>query len=205
MVDLDLSKQFASLYKTTAKAPVVVDVPALSFLMIDGAGDPNTSQAFKDAVGALFSVSYTLKFSVKKETGLNYRVMPLEGLWRTASNAPYDASMKADLVFTLMVLQPDIITGDMVQEAVAAAAKKKPNPALASLRLETFQEGQCVQILHKGPFDEEPATMERVHAFMHEQRLRQRADHHEIYLSDLTKTAPDRLKTILRTPVEPAT
>lgn len=201
MDTLDLKKQFAHLFKPTAKTPQLVDVPQLPFLMVDGEGDPN-QEPFQQAVGALYSAAYTLKFAVRKVRGLDYPVMPLEGLWWVAEGAPFSFTERTGWRWTAMILLPDTVESDEATEAIAAAAKKKPNPALTRVRRELFAEGRAAQIMHLGPYADEPPTIEHLHTWIGEQGLRLRGKHHEIYLSDPARTTPERMKTILRQPVE---
>lgn len=206
METLDLRKQFKHLYNPSAKKVDVVDVPALQFAMVDGrvaAGEgPADSADFREAVAALYGVSYTLKFMVKKRPAdpIDYPVMFLEGLWITESRG-YSTVEREAMTFTVMIMQPDFITAELFEEARAQLAKKHPGPGPARLRLETFTEGLCVQTLHIGPYATEPETVARLDAFMVEFGYTGRDHHHEIYISDPFKTAPERLKTVLRHPV----
>lgn len=199
MPKVDFKKELKSLY--TAKSEIsVVDVPPLNFLMIDGAGDPNGSASYADAVSALFAVSYTLKFKVKKgQIGVDYGVMPLEGLWWAEDMTKFNVQDRENWLWTMMTLQPDLITPGMVQEAIATARKKKALPALDLLRFESFTEGLSAQRLHTGPFSEEGPNIARLHDFI-ATRGQLSGKHHEIYLSDISKTAPERWRTIIRQP-----
>jgi hypothetical protein len=189
----------------------LVDVPAAQYLMVDGAGDPNESPAFADAVGALFPLAYTLKFQSRKELGADYVVMPLEGLWHAPDMEAFTSRRdKSQWLWTLMIMVPEHVTAEMFTSAVesvrAKSAKKKESPpaALTAVRLESLEEGLCVQTLHVGPFDDEgPVLDELHHRFLDENGLALRGRHHEIYLSDLRRTDPARLRTILRQPVSP--
>lgn len=189
----------------------VVDVPPMQYLMVDGAGDPNTAPAYSDAVSALFPLAYTLKFASRKELGIDTVVMPLEGLWHAPDMASFTTARdKSAWLWTMMIMIGDHITPSMFDDAVAAvsqkaAKKKEPLPALDSVRLETLDEGRCVQTLHVGPFDDEgPVLDELHHRFIPDNGLQMRGRHHEIYLSDLRRADPARLRTILRQPVAPA-
>lgn len=199
---LDLKKSLKPLYTAPAKAPVRVDVPAMNFLMIDGTGDPNTAPAFAAAVEALYSVAYTLKFAIKKSaTPLDYPVMPLEGLWWADDMRAFTANDRCAWRWTLMIMQPDIVDAARVADTIRQVAVKKPNPSLDLLRFERFAEGRAAQLMHVGPFSTEPPDIVRLHEFIAAEGLALRGKHHEIYLSDMRKTAPDKLKTILRQPV----
>ncbi|MFZ6744800.1 GyrI-like domain-containing protein [Undibacterium sp. JH2W] len=202
MEKLDLKKQFKSVYQASATAVREVDVPAFHFLMIDGQGDPNSSSHYAAAVEALFTVAYTLKFMFKKSSAaIDYAVMPLEGLWWAEDMAAFTADRKNEWRWTMMIMQPDFITADMVATAIAAAGKKKTLSALQELRFEIFNEGHCAQILHKGPFSEEGPTIDRLHQFINAHGALT-GRHHEIYLSDIRKAAPANWKTIIRQPMQ---
>lgn len=202
MKKIDLRKELGTLYRPRKGAIVEVEVPPLRYLMIDGQGDPNTSQAYTDAVEALFSVSYTAKFMVKKgPQAMDYAVMPLEGLWWANDMSTFNAEDKSDWKWTLMMMQPDFVSEEVITKAIAQVREKKQLPALRHLRLETYSEGRCAQVLHMGPFSEEGPTIERLHAFIGE-RSGLRGKHHEIYLSDIRRAAPKNWKTIIRQPME---
>jgi hypothetical protein len=185
------------------RAPELVEVPAFSFLMIDGHGDPNGSGRYRDAVQALYAVSYTLKFVLKRAGGTNYKVAPLEGLWWVGDMAGFSIEDKSAWDWTAMIRQPLEVTPELVEDATREVAEKKQLPAARELRLERFAEGCAAQILHIGRYADERPTIERLHAFIAEQGRARRGKHHEIYLSDPRRTAPDRLKTIIRQPVSP--
>jgi hypothetical protein len=206
---IDLKKQYKRLYTPSAKTPEIIDVPALNFAMLDDAvpagTPPAESQAFQDGLQAAYGVVYTLKFTSKlcKENPLDFSVMALEGLWWTASG-DFDFQRREDWYFTLMIMLPDFISPAMFQEAVEQIKKKKDNPSIPKLRLEYFQEGLCVQVMYLGPYANEPATISRMHQYAFEQGYRLRGKHHEIYLGDPRRASPEKLKTILRHPVEKA-
>ncbi len=201
MGKVDLRKELKHLYHASAKGPVEVDVPPLRYLMVDGKGDPNSSQAYSQAVEALFSVSYTAKFMVKKGVqALDYAVMPLEGLWWADDLNAFTANDRAQWQWTMMILQPDFVSDATLKTAIADVGKKKQLPGLSRLRLEICTEGRCAQILHVGPFTEEGPTVERLHDFI-DVRAKRRGKHHEIYLSDIRRAAPAKWKTIIRQPM----
>jgi hypothetical protein len=186
------------------QTPELVEVPELSFLMLDGRGDPNTSTRFQDAVQALYAVSYGLKFGLKRTSGLDYRVSPLEGLWWSDDVNSFVNEDKSAYEWTLMIRQPPEATAELVEQAIAAAALKRKLPALGGLRFETFEEGLAAQILHLGPYSAEGPTIEKLHAFIAAHGLGfdgRRRRHHEIYLGDPRRSAPERLRTIIRQPV----
>ena len=198
---IDLKKTYKDLYQVPAKAPVEVEVPTLRYLMVDGAGDPNTAPAYAEAVEALFSVSYTVKFMVKKgPQAIDYGVMPLEALWWADDPAVFRTGDRSRWQWTAMILQPDFVDDDTIGRAIDEVRHEKKLPGVDRLRLDTLTEGRCAQILHVGPFSAEGPTIERLHAFILECSAL-RGHHHEIYLSDIRRTEPAKWKTILRQPM----
>jgi hypothetical protein len=203
---LDLRKELKSLYSPSAKGVSLVDVPAFQFVAIEGeiepGSTPGTSTAFKEAVETLYGISYTLKFMSKQRKGspLDYSVMALEALW-WVEGREFDISRPEGWHWKAMILQPHHITHPMFLEAVDKQKKKKPCPTLELLRFESFHEGLCMQIMHIGPYSEEPATLSRMEAFARENGYSYSGYHHEIYLGDPRRTDPAKLKTILRQPV----
>lgn len=205
MPKLDLKKELKHLYQPSAKKVVLVEVPPMNFLMIDGKGDPNNSEIFQEATDALYGVSYTLKFDLKKRgVGPEFTVMPLEGLWWMEGTDDFDMEDKSNWLWTLMIMQPDHITSEHVASAIEKQKSKKDLPALDSLRFEAYDEGLSAQIMHIGPYSEEGPTVEKIHAFVEEQGYTLHKKHHEIYLSDPRRTKPERLKTVIRHPVTKA-
>jgi hypothetical protein len=200
MDKIDLKKTLKPLYTASAQAAALVTVPPLKYLMFNGFGDPDASPDFQAGVEALYSASYTLKFRLKQEQALDYVVPPLEGLWWMLL-ADFDLYRRDDWRWTLMLPQPEEVTRELLGQGVAAASKKKALPALEKLRLEIYDEGRAAQILHVGPYREEVATIDRLHAFIKERGFHLCGKHHEIYLSDPQRTAPEKLKTILRQPI----
>lgn len=209
MDKLDLRKQYKHLYQPSAKKVELVEVPAFQFAMIDGEIEPGhgpgNSPAFKQALEALYGISYTLKFTSKlrKEDPIDYTVMALEGLWWVEVGS-FDIRKPDNWRWTVMIMQPDHINADMFQDGLEQLRKKKPNPAIDRLRLETFNEGLSIQIMHIGPYSDEPATIDKMDAFAEEHGYRMRGKHHEIYLGDPLRADPAKLKTVLRHPVESA-
>jgi hypothetical protein len=181
----------------------VVEVPDLQYLMIDGHGDPNTSPAYRRAVTALYPIAYKLKFASKRQLGRDYVVPPLEGLWWAEDMAAFTTRRdKSQWDWTLMIMTPDWIGRDLFDATVGQIAKQSPPEALAQVRLAELSEGRCVQTLHLGPYDAEAEVLGRMHNdVIPTQGLRMTGKHHEIYLSDPRKVAPERLRTILRQPV----
>jgi len=202
MPKIDLKQELKHLYQPSAREVVVVEVPSLNYLMLDGMGDPNTSPAYQAAVEVLFSLSYTIKFMVKKgPLAIDYGVMPLEGLWWAEDMSTFTTAGKSNWKWTMMLLQPDFITPGMIDAAVQAV-KRKSNPLLLDqVRFETYAEGLCAQIMHIGPFSAEGPTIERLHSVIASAGFERRGKHHEIYLSDIRKADPAKWKTIIRQPM----
>ncbi len=204
----DLLKELKPLYAPPTKQVVEVDVPPMQYLMIDGKGNPNTAQEYKEAVGALFSAAYAIKFASKK-AGADYGVMPLEGLWwmppeemgETFGEVDFAAD-KDRWLWTMMILQPDHITPEFVASVIAGVRKKKNPPALDRVRLERYHEGLSAQIMHIGLYSEETANIARVHAYISERGCEPTAKHHEIYLGDPNKAQPEKMKTVIRQPMK---
>ena len=195
---IDDKREFRELY-APGRDPAIVEVPEMTFLMIDGTGDPNTSPAFQAAVEALYAASYGLKFAIKRgPTGLDHVVMPLEGLWSVPGQTGYPEGAADAWRWTLMLKQPDEVTAEMAADAIHEAAVRKPLVAATKLRLERFHEGSAAQIMHVGPFNAERPTIERLMAFIDEQGHVPTGRHHEIYLSDPARTAPEKLRTVIR-------
>ncbi len=209
MEKLDLKKQFKHLYRPSAKKVVVVDVPPFNFVAIDGrmqpGETPDTSQAFHQALKALYGLSYTLKFMSKKRehNPIDYTVMALEGLWWVEEGG-FDVERPEKWLWTLMMMQPDHITEAMYAEAHHRVSSKEPNPALDETRFEQFHEGLSMQIMHVGPYSEEARTIAKMMDFAAENGYALRGKHHEIYLGDPRRAKPENLKTVLRQPVEVA-
>jgi hypothetical protein len=200
MSKIDLRKELKHLYNP-AKKFVIVNVPPMNFLKIDGAGDPNTSQAYQDAIQTLFSLSYTLKFMIKKASDVDCTVMPLEGLWWTDDMAAFSPDNKSLWHWTAMMMQPEYVTAQAVETARQEVEKKKKLAALDKVRFEPYHEGPAAQILYIGPFSGEGPTITRLHEFIREQGGEVTGRHHEIYLSDFRRVAPEKLKTVIRQPM----
>lgn len=184
----------------------IVDVPDMRYLMIDGHGDPNTSPAYTEALAALYPVAYTLKFASKRELGRDYVVPPLEGLWWAEDMDSFTVARdKARWDWTMMLVVPEWIDHDMVDSAITRTGERAAPTRIDDLRFDPLAEGLCVQTLHIGPFDDEGPTLERMHhGFIPANGLRMVGRHHEVYLSDARRIAPERQRTILRQPVRPA-
>ncbi|MGZ5496571.1 MAG: GyrI-like domain-containing protein [Candidatus Aminicenantales bacterium] len=203
MKTIDLKKSLKPFYTASASKPAIIDVPALKTLMVDGTGDPN-GPAFQEAVGSLYSVAYTLKFTFKKEKAIDYPVMALEGLWCADDPSVFVNGKRDEWKWTIFIVLPDVVTRKDVAEAVAAVKKKAKFPRFPEVRFEKFAEGQAAQVMHIGPYAAEGPTIERLHKFIAAEGYRLRARHHEIYFGDPRRSAPEKLKTLIRQPVEPA-
>ena len=183
----------------------LVEVPPLHYLMIDGHGDPNTSPAFAEAIETLYPIAYKLKFASKQGLGRDYVVPPLEGLWWADDMDAFSNRDKSQWDWTLLLLVPDWIDQAMVDAAVEQVAAKDPPARLGDVRFDLLDEGLCVQTLHVGSFDDEGPVLQRLHEeFMPNQGLTPTGHHHEVYFSDFRRTAPDKLRTLLRQPVAQA-
>lgn len=196
---IDFKRELRECY-TAKPAPAIVEVPELPFLMIDGHGDPNTCRDYREAVSALHSVSYAAKFALKRDDILDYSVMPLEGLWWVPDMSTFTTKDKSAWDWTMMIMQPDAVTLEVFEQAAVKVAKKSL-PALERVRLERFAEGPAAQVMHRGPYSTEGPTIAALHAFIAEQGRERAGKHHEIYLSDPRRSAPEKIKTILRQPL----
>lgn len=187
--------------------PIVVDVPAFDFRMIDGRGDPNTSPEYAVAIQALYSTSYPVVMALKRAGAPGLKVRPLEGLWWADDVRAFDPATedRAAWRWTMMIRQPDDVPEELYATATANAAKKVGGDTAGRLRVERFEEGRCAQLMHVGPYAEEGPNIERLHQFVAAQGLALRGHHHEIYLSDPRRCAPAKLRTVIRHPVGPAT
>jgi hypothetical protein len=205
MTKVDLRKDLKRLYNPSTKAVALVDVPPMNFLMLDGSGDPNTSPDYAAAIEALFSLSYALKFRIKNSpAGVDYAVMPLEGLWWVDDPRRFSMRDKGAWQWTAMIMQPPTVTAALVAEMLAETQKKKGLAALEKIRFAPFSEGLAAQIMHIGPYAAEEPTIARLHGFIAENGYALRGKHHEIYLRDARRTAPEKLQTVVRQPVEKA-
>jgi hypothetical protein len=202
---IDLWTEHKKLFSPKAGKPELVRVPPLTYLMVDGTGDPNTSPDFQAAIGALYSLAYTLKFGLKKQKGMDFRVMPLSGRFHAEDPRVFLEGRKQEWQWTLMLALPAAVTAaDLKAARAQAQAREKASPALPLVRREVLREGLCAQVLHVGPYAAEKPTIEALHAFIADQGLVFAGSHHEIYISDPSRTAPVKLKTIVRQPVKKA-
>lgn len=204
MPKIDLKKEDKELYYPKVGEVSRVEVPTMQYLMIDGKGDPNTSPEYQDAMETLFPVAYKTKFLSKKELNQDYVVMPLEGLWWTENMEEFNTEDKSNWQWTSMIRQPDFITQELLKKALEEVKEKKNPAALDKIRLETLKEGLSVQTLHIGPYKEEGPAVELLHNYIHENGYLMdgtKEKHHEIYLSDMRRTKPEKLKTVIRQPI----
>jgi hypothetical protein len=203
MSKIDFKTTFKELYKPSSKAYDVIEVPPMQFLMIDGHGDPNTAASYQEALEALYALAYKIKFISKKELGRDYVVPPLEGLWWAADMDFFSVNRdKSAWDWTMMIMTPEWVTGEMFAQAVEQVKKGKNPTALAKVRLESYHEGLAVQILHTGSYDDEGPALARLHQeYLPANNYVENGKHHEIYLSDPRRVAPEKLRTVLRQPV----
>ncbi len=199
---IDFKKTKKNLFAPSSRDFSLVDVPEMQFLMIDGMGRPGTGQQYQQSLEVLYAVSYKIKFISKAALNKDYVVPPLQALWWADDMDTFVRREKDAWKWTVMIMQPDWITSNIYAEAKAAVETKKDLPAIPKLRLEILHEGLSVQILHIGSYDDEGPTIKKLHQqYLPENGLRENGKHHEIYLGDPRKTAPEKLKTILRQPV----
>ena len=201
MDEVDFKKKLGKLYDESAKEPSILNVPQMSYLMIDGEGDPNNSKDYVDAVQSLYSVAYTMKFAIKKEGKIKYAVMPLEGLWWVDDMSKFSQEDKRNWKWTAMIMQPEVVTKEVFDKCLEDARKRKGFPGILKIRFAKYDEGLSVQIMYVGPYSGEGQTIKRLHEFAKKDRYRLRGRHHEIYLGDPRRTKPEKLKTIIRQPV----
>ena len=202
MQKIDYKKELKHLYKTSAKKAEIIDVPPMNFLMVDGQGNPNTSERFQQGVETLFRLSYTLKFMIKKgDLQVDYGVLPLEGLWWTDDMSQFSVEKKDDWSWTVMIMQPELVSESLVVEAREQLRVKKKTEFVDEIRFESYEECRAAQILHIGPFEEEGPTIEKLHQFIEDSGYSLSGKHHEIYLSDIRRAAPEKWRTIIRQPI----
>jgi hypothetical protein len=194
-----------TLYRA-GRSPELVRVPELSFLMVDGEGDPNTAASYREAVEVLYGLSYTVAFDLKRELGLKVHVGPLEGLWWAEDPAAFVGGPKSDWHWTAMIAQPEAVTAERLERACDQLRQRKDPPGLPRVRLERFEEGLAGQVLYLGPYSEEGPAIELLHGYLREAGFRfdgRTLKHHEVYLGDPRRSAPEKLRTIIRQPVVP--
>jgi hypothetical protein len=217
MEKIDYKKTEKEFYAPKTE-PSVIQVPPMNFIMVDGQGDPNeVGGDYHKAVELLYSLSYSIKMGQKKNPSdslmstPDYVVPPLEGFWWLEDITDMDFTQKSKYFWTSMIRQPDFVSPKLFEEAKKAVQKKKPELDVSKARLELFEEGFCVQCMHLGPYDAEPATLEKMEQYINLHNLKNNIGsltsdnkirrHHEIYLSDPRKANPATMKTILRHPV----
>ena len=193
MEKIDLKKELKNLYNPSGKEVSAVNVPAMNFLLVNGEGAP-TSPQYGEAIEALFRVSYTLKFMIKKSNGIDFSVMPLEGLWWVDDMTKFSSERKDEWKWTAMIMQPKYVTADDFRLAGEQVKKKKNLPALPKVRFENFMEGSAAQIMYVGPFSAEGPTIAKIHAYIQNSGHALSGKHHEIYLNNPATTAPEKLK-----------
>jgi hypothetical protein len=207
MPKIDFKKEFKELYTASKNKPMILEVPEINYLMIDGQGDPNTSLEYKKAMEALFPVSFKVKFISKKEKSQDYVVMPLESIWWAENMENFNVDNKSNWKWTAMIMQPDFITKTIIKKAMKEVESQKNIPALSKMRFESYNEGLCAQILHIGPYSNEKQTVSTLHDFIVKEGYEFNGEkhgerHHEIYLSDVRRSKPENLKTIIRQPLK---
>ncbi|MDP4266576.1 MAG: GyrI-like domain-containing protein [Bacteroidota bacterium] len=203
MEKIDLKKEFSEYYTASSKDIKIVTVPDWNYLMIDGKGDPNNSAEFTNAVEALYSLSYTIKFMLKRgPEAIDYGVMPLEGLWWADDMNDFIAGKTENWKWTIMVMQPDFINKEIVDKAMAGLIEKKNLIKLPEVRFQDMHEGLSAQIMHIGPYSGVSSTIQKLHDYIKEKGYVMNGKHREIYLNDMKRTAPEKLKTIIRQPIK---
>jgi len=203
MSKVDFKKTLKQFY-IPPKEFVMVDVPEMQFVMVDGHGDPNTAQEYQDAVEALYAVAYKMKFISKKELEKDYVVPPLEGLWWAEDMATFSNREKSEWDWTMMIMTPEWISVEIFDDAIKKVRQAKDPASLDQVRLERYHEGLSVQIMHIGSYDDEgpgPVLAQMHSDFIPNNGFVENGKHHEIYLSDPRRVAPEKLKTVLRQPV----
>jgi hypothetical protein len=198
--DNDLRRNHPGLYRAP-DVPVRQTVPPLQYVMVDGSGDPSTAPGYADAVGTLYAVSYGVRGLVKQAGGTPWTVLPLEGLWWADDMSAFAAGSRSDWLWTMMIAQPEVVSADLVEQAVSAAVAKGRAPSADRLRLEVLDEGDVVQVMHHGPYADEGPTIAALHTFITDHGLERAVKHHEVYLNDPRRVAPAAMRTILRQPV----
>lgn len=203
MSKMDFKKEFKELYSSSSKEVNSVKVPPMKYLMIDGFGNPNNSDEFNSAVESLYSIAYNIKFSIKKANlAPDYTVMPLEGLWWADDMSQFSVETKDVWNWTLMIMQPKFISDEIFKTSVNQVLIKKKLAKVADIRLELYDEGLSAQIMHLGPYSDEAPTVAKLHDYITNQGYVFGGKHHEIYLSDPRKAAPEKMKTIIRQPMK---
>jgi len=205
MEKIDFKKKYPALYNLKNNTMSIVEVPEFSYLMVDGTGDPNNSTEFQQAIEALFSLSYTIKFMVKNgPLGIDYGVMPLEGQWYMDNMKEFSMERKSDWKWTIMIMQPDFITKEIVSEGLKLVKSRKNLPSIDAVLFKKQSDGLCAHTLYTGPYSEETETIIKLHQYITHNGYKLTGKHREIYLNDMRRTAPAKLKTIIRQPITKA-
>ncbi|MFZ0532844.1 MAG: GyrI-like domain-containing protein [Anaerolineales bacterium] len=199
-IKVDFKKTLKQFYNPPKGRFHLVEVPEMNFLMLDGEGNPNTSLDYQQAIEALYSISYGIKFALKS-SGFEHIVPPLEGLWWMENMNEFSLANKDRWKWTMMIMQPEWVTTEWVEKVRQDTRKKKNNSFLTKVRFETFTEGLAVQVLYTGAYEKEAPTIAEMHEFIKTNGYQTNGKHHEIYLGDPRKTSPERLQTILRQPI----
>ena len=202
MLQLDLKKQYKPLFNPPSAGPVLVEVPEFQYLMLDGSGDPNNTAEYQPKVETLYSVAYTLKFMLKKAGTVDYGVTSLEGLWWVEDYESFSMTDRRNWLWTLLILQPEQVTNGHLAAAVAEVERKKGLELARKVRLEKLAEGLVAQVMHLGPYSAEEPTVRGLHDFITQNGYELTGKHHEIYLSDPRRVAPEKTKTVIRQPVK---
>lgn len=201
MASIDLKKIYRDEYTAKVGKPALVTVPARPFLMVDGRGNPGTSPEYVAAVETLYPLAYGIRAAIKQEFGDGYTVLPLEGLWWADDMDAFRADRRGEWLWTMMIGLPDLADAAMAAAVLPEVTKKKNLASGHKVRFEIFEEGECAQVMHVGPYSEEAPTIDLLHQFIAAEGLALAGKHHEIYLGDPRKSDPSKLKTIIRQPV----
>jgi hypothetical protein len=200
MSKLDFKKDLKRLYNPPTKKFTIVDVPQMNFLMVDGHGNPNNNPDYQAVVETLYAMAYSIKFAIKS-SGVEYVVPPLEGLWWAEDLSSFTLQKKDQWDWTMLIMQPEMVTADLVEQVRHEVAPKKQLSALSRLRFDAYHEGLSAQIMYLGAYADEGPTIAQMHAFIQDCDYVPNGKHHEIYLGDPRKTAPEKLKTVIRQPI----
>lgn len=202
MTKIDYKQQFKEFYSGKTGQPITLTIPPMNYIMIDGQGDPETGEEYMHAIQTLYPIAYTIKFYCKNQLGRDFSVMPLEGLWWAEDMSDFSKGNKHNWHWTAMIMQPDVVTQEIFATALHQTAAKKPLPSVDKVHFKSYDEGRVAQVMYVGPYAEEAETIQALHRYIAEQggTLQNAKHHHEIYLGDPRRTAPERLRTIIRQP-----
>jgi len=208
MDKVDFKKKYKSVYAPSSKTPSIITMPKMQYIVLSGIGNPNTSQSFSDAIGALYGLAYTISMSYKGDALVipnfyNFTVPPLEGVWDIADGTKYDKNNKDNLKWTIGILMPEFVNEEVLTKAIDIAYNKKKNELIKDITLKVYEDKECCTMMHLGPYDDEPATFDKMMEYAESQGYkRTEKTHREIYLSDFRKVVPEKLKTVLRFKVD---